>query len=67
MKLFRDNMPGVITGKGPGFARAMKQHIKRQRDRSRVGTWRCNIPSAWKTNDGPHIDPDWFIVGEVLA
>ena len=63
MSIRRDNLPGPITGHGPGFKRAMKLHALRQARRAQVGTWRC-APCKWKHNNGTYIDPDWYIIGE---
>ena len=62
---FWDNMqaPGEITGSGPNFERDMARFKKRQEAYSKVGTWRA-VSASWTKNDGPHIDPDWYIVDQ---
>ena len=59
--LQRDDQPGPIVGSGPGFARAMRLHSKREAERKRVGKWRKS-PTPWKRDDGSYIDPDWYVV-----
>jgi len=52
---------GPITGTGPGHEEAMALFKARQDRAAHRGTWR-KAPTTWKTNDGSHIDPDWYIV-----
>jgi len=52
---------GPITGSGPGFERAMSMFTARQDRLARRGKWR-KAPAKWKTNDGTHIDPEWYII-----
>ena len=52
---------GPITGTGEQWDSANAAFQDRLRCVQSVGTWR-KAPSRWKHNDGPYIDPDWYIV-----
>lgn len=58
----RNDVPSVPTSFDPELVR---KYLTRRANAARVGTWRTKNPDTKGfVNDGPYIDPDWYIVGE---